>query len=141
MGVQFTQAALDTLAEHGVSQENLQNTINHYREEGWTDDAISDGLWGKIKELNPHLLSPSEIEERSQARYPGLVKQMAEYGLAPGDYGEGASYTERWRKDNERLREAARARAEEHREKAEKYEKRMAAVASCSEWRATSCSA
>jgi hypothetical protein len=130
MGVQFTQEALNTLAEHGVSQENLQNTINHYREEGWTDDAISDGLWGKIKELNPHLLSPSEIEERSQARYPGLVKQMAEYGLAPGDYGEGASYTERWRKDNERLREAARARAEEHREKAEKYEKRMAAVAS-----------
>lgn len=130
MGVQFTQEALNTLAEHGVSQENLQNTINHYREEGWTDDAISDGLWGKIKELNPHLLSPSEIEDRSQARYPGLVKQMAEYGLAPGDYGEGASYTERWRKDNERLMEAARARAEEHKEKAENYEKWAARVAS-----------
>lgn len=131
MGVQFTQAALDTLAQNGVSQENLQNTINHYREEGWTDDAISEGLWGKIKELNPHLLTPTEIEDRNrETRYPALVKQMAEFGMAPGDYGEGASYTERYNNDSARFRDMLKASSEKRKEKIEDMEAWASGIAS-----------
>ena len=130
MGVQFTQAALDVLAQNGVSQENLQKTINHYRDEGWTDDAISEGLWGKIKELQPNLLTPTEIETRNrETRYPALVKQMAEYGMAPGDYGEGASYTERYNNDSKRFREMLQASSEKRKEKIENMEAWMAGIA------------
>lgn len=130
MGVQFTQAALDVLAQNGVSQENLQKTINHYRDEGWTDDAISEGLWGKIKELQPNLLTPTEIETRNrETRYPALVKQMAEYGMAPGDYGEGASYTERFNQDSKRFREMLQASSEKRKEKIENMEAWMAGIA------------
>ena len=129
MGVQFTQAALDVLAQNGVSQENLQKTINHYRDEGWTDDAISEGLWGKIKELQPNLLTPTEIETRNrETRYPALVKQMAEYGMAPGDYGEGASYTERFNEDSKRFREMLQASSEKRKEKIENMEAWMAGI-------------
>ena len=129
MGVQFTQAALDVLAQNGVSQENLQKTINHYRDEGWTDDAISEGLWGKIKELQPNLLTPTEIETRNrETRYPALVKQMAEYGMAPGDYGEGASYTERFNEDSKRFREMLQASSEKRKDKIENMEAWMAGI-------------
>lgn len=129
-GVEITPSAMNVLAQHGVTQEALKSTVDHYRSEGWSDADISAGLWKKIKSIDPHLLTPEEIEVKTrETRYPSLVKQMAEYGMAPGDYGDEATYTERFNKDSQRFREMLDGRIEANQKGIESKEKWMARIA------------
>lgn len=95
MEITFTQAQLNTLTDNGISMDDLRNSVAAYRQQGYSDEDIQRGLWGTIKQLNPHALNPVEFEERNKENWPKYVERLKSRGLAVPEYDDSISYTQR----------------------------------------------
>lgn len=95
MDINFTQAQLKALSDNGITMDDLRNSVEAYRQQGYSDADIQRGLWGTIKQIAPNVRTPVELEDYSKRTWDRRVRQMKDLGIEVPEYDDSVSYTQR----------------------------------------------
>lgn len=106
MEISFTQAQLKALSDNGITTDDLRNSVETYRQQGYSDEDIQRGLWGTIKQLAPNVRTPVELEDYSKRTWNRRVKEMEAEGLTVPEYADDVSYTQRQAETYKMLQDA-----------------------------------
>ena len=84
MAVKITEQMYDTFINNGYTEDDIKNTVNHYREQGMPDSAIFTNINKKYRDLaNIKDISTPQVGDQ-----PNYDEILIEYGLKrSGAYG------------------------------------------------------
>lgn len=85
MPVQITEEMHKTFMDNGFTEDDIANTVNHYRQQGQSDEEITNNLTNKYKTLQGAIISP-EMQEN------GEIKETYNY---PSEHLEKGRVTKR----------------------------------------------
>lgn len=77
MSVNITKEMYDTFMDNGLTEDDIQYTVNYYRNKGQSDDEIFNNLNNKYKSL----IKPQNVPVRPKSNFAGNFVQGLTHGL------------------------------------------------------------
>src|SRR5574344_2871997 len=93
MAVKITEDMYDTFTNNGYTQDDIQNTVNHYRDQGMPDSAIFTNLNKRYRDLaNTKDVQTPQVNEpidNSSNTLQGYANKREDAGKSIGDFSKG----------------------------------------------------
>jgi len=128
MAVKITEEMHSTFIKNGFTEEDIANTVKHYRGQGQTDDEIFNNLNNKYKSLSAK--KPAQTVNNNQKKSETVAQsqkteQKQEQKQPPKTFKEKfAEFNQKLEMQNQQMNEEVKARARENLRKRAEWEKK-----------------
>lgn len=125
MAVKITEEMHSTFMKNGFTEEDIANTVKHYRGQGQTDDEIFNNLNNKYKSLSAK--KPAQTVNNNQNKSETVAKPQKEEQKQPPKKTFKEKFEEfnkNLEAQNQKANEEVKARARENLRKREEWEKK-----------------
>src|SRR5574344_2051987 len=93
MAVKITEDMYDTFTNNGYTEDDIKNTVNHYRDQGMPDSAIFTNLNKRYRDLaNTKDVQTPQVNEpidNSSNTLQGYANKIEDAGKSIGDFNKG----------------------------------------------------
>lgn len=134
MAVKITEEMHSTFIKNGFTEEDIANTVKHYRGQGQTDDEIFNNLNNKYKSLSakkPAQTTNNTQKKSDKVAQPQKSEQKPTEKQKPKTFQEKfAEFNKNLEMQNQKANEDVKARARENLRKRAEWEKKHPIISS-----------